>query len=721
MINSNVKSHLARLLAKENIEIRHGEYKTAFFDVEKRVLGLPLWKDRGTDVYDLLVGHEVGHALYTPKEGWHESVVKLGVPRAFVNVIEDIRIEKKIQRTYPGLVGSFQRGYKQLVQENFFDTEGKDLEEYGILDRLNLKAKCGQLIPVEFSDDEMPIVSKAMDVETWDDVLEVCKLLMEYVETQENDDEDDQEGMFKVPVSGMDGDSESSGDDAGQDADQTGDEDSSEASGSDNSDQAQGSDEAESIPAADGQSEIEDEDLDTVQLGNEAGEPSQEFGENKYRVKTDEAYRSNEESLLEDLNNAPTYVRDLSKDQLDQMMISYAKLSAKRKEMDKFEEWYPTRTSRIKQDYDTFLLGTKNVVNVMAREFEMRKAAFQYSRGSIAKTGKIDPIRLHSYRYNEDIFNRVINLADAKSHGMVLFLDMSGSMHVNINHVVEQLIFLTQFCKKVNIPFVVYGFTSNSYENQSANPGYGAINTEHVRIIEFVSSKLSKRDYADAIYQLYLRAQMNNFYHYETMGSTPLNETLMAAHRIIPEFQRSHGVQKVATVLLTDGDASRFDFGWDRRDTESYANRVDRLGGYGVRVQVGRKVVLSKQAGGKTSMSTGLIESLKQQTGCTVIGFHIPGSNRDFWSFLYRRGVEYTKLNEYKRVFGRQKSIVINDLGGYDELYIIKGGKYLSTDEEEFEVKEEAKKGEITRAFKKFTSGKKQNRIVMTAFAKQVA
>ena len=66
---------LAKLLAKENITIEHGNFTTAFFDVEKRVLGLPIWEDRGKDVYDLLSGHEVGHALETPPEGWHDADV----------------------------------------------------------------------------------------------------------------------------------------------------------------------------------------------------------------------------------------------------------------------------------------------------------------------------------------------------------------------------------------------------------------------------------------------------------------------------------------------------------------------------------------------------------------------------------------------------------------------------------------------------------------------
>ena len=117
-------SSLPKLLAKENLTIRHGNYQTPWFDIKNRVLGLPLWKDMGKDVYDLFVGHEVGHALETPYEGWHDSPEKLqGCPRSYINVIEDARIERKVKTRYPGLVGPFSRAYANLFEDNFFGTD----------------------------------------------------------------------------------------------------------------------------------------------------------------------------------------------------------------------------------------------------------------------------------------------------------------------------------------------------------------------------------------------------------------------------------------------------------------------------------------------------------------------------------------------------------------------------------------------------------------------
>ena len=66
MNNKIQKSNLAKLLATENIQVEHNKVVTAQFDVKNRILTLPIWKKMSNDLYDMLVGHEVGHALFTP-------------------------------------------------------------------------------------------------------------------------------------------------------------------------------------------------------------------------------------------------------------------------------------------------------------------------------------------------------------------------------------------------------------------------------------------------------------------------------------------------------------------------------------------------------------------------------------------------------------------------------------------------------------------------------
>jgi hypothetical protein len=67
-VNHEIKSQLAKLLATEDLVVEHKKVETACFNVQTRVLTLPMWEKASNIVYDLLVGHEVGHALYTPDD-----------------------------------------------------------------------------------------------------------------------------------------------------------------------------------------------------------------------------------------------------------------------------------------------------------------------------------------------------------------------------------------------------------------------------------------------------------------------------------------------------------------------------------------------------------------------------------------------------------------------------------------------------------------------------
>ena len=120
--------------------VEHKQTPTAYFDVDRRVLTLPNWDKASDIVYDMLVGHEVGHALFTPNKDWRYDV---DCPKDFVNVIEDARIEKLMKRKYPGLKKSFAGGYKELNDRDFFDTHGEDLGSYSLIDRINLHFKIG--------------------------------------------------------------------------------------------------------------------------------------------------------------------------------------------------------------------------------------------------------------------------------------------------------------------------------------------------------------------------------------------------------------------------------------------------------------------------------------------------------------------------------------------------------------------------------------------------
>ena len=151
-------STLAKLLAEEDINVVHKKQETAAFDVKNRELSLPIWKEMSKDVQDLMTVHEVGHALWTPLEMLEKSQ-KENIEFSFVNVLEDIRIEKRVQNKYLGSVKIFNRGYQELIGKNFFGTNGQDVSNLNLIDRINLHYK--HFADVPFSDEEMVWVKKS--------------------------------------------------------------------------------------------------------------------------------------------------------------------------------------------------------------------------------------------------------------------------------------------------------------------------------------------------------------------------------------------------------------------------------------------------------------------------------------------------------------------------------------------------------------------------------
>ena len=106
-----IKSTLAKLLATEDLIVEHKQVETASFNVETRVLTLPLWEKATNSVYDMLVGHEVSHALFTPNFDWS---IEHPLPHGVVNVVEDARVEKLMKRKYLGIAKTFFNGYSEL-------------------------------------------------------------------------------------------------------------------------------------------------------------------------------------------------------------------------------------------------------------------------------------------------------------------------------------------------------------------------------------------------------------------------------------------------------------------------------------------------------------------------------------------------------------------------------------------------------------------------------
>lgn len=759
---------IGKLLAKENITIQHGNYQTAWFDIKNRVLGLPLWADNGKDVYDLLIGHEVGHALYTPYEGWHDSPDKLeGCPRSYINVVEDARIEKLIRRSYPGLVGPFLRGYKALSEQEFFgDLTDLDFDNIKLIDKINLKAKLGKEITVPFNSEEQVLFNRAMQNETFEEVVQLVKDIYDY--TKEN-----QEELLTQPQV-QEEDLNSLEDDnnyeppMGHD-DQLPSEESEES-------------QADNVPSSE---DSEDEGEGENSSSNDETTSSSEQDETSPSISATEPKASNEESITDkifrnkesgliakDQNGDQTlFCNGISNDIIKNVVIDYETLSADRNNT--IKRFNSTALEQNRNKFKQYMQNTRKNINFAVKEFEMRKAAHQWQRASTAKSGSLDVNKVHGYKYNEDIFARVTHLADSKNHGMMMIVDYSGSMSESMPYVLDQLMHLVVFCKAVNIPFEVYAFTTGNpnfhsrrkdeFEHMKDGPTKDALIEEiliHNKKVEqnlktykdgsldldnmcmplLVSSSLKKASYEEAMLHLFIKKEDNYWgsdeiqSKFERWGSTPLNHALICSHELIKKFKARHGVEKMNFVCLSDGDTNHMHVYSDRKleekKTKGYFSSRN-----GMHIKVDNRIM--KISDGGRLATKELLLNIQKRYNVNTLGFFMAEDNRHFMNRIQSAHLDGTRdtymdyySDEYidlkknaNAEYRKNKCVIRENVLGYNEYYIIKGGKKLSAQGDDLmdEITSDNSTAQIRNAFKKSAKSKKTNKVLLTRFGKAVA
>ena len=506
----NTKSMLAKLLASENITVEHGNYQTASMDVKNRVLRLPIWKEMSGSLYDLMVLHEVGHALYTPEDGWHESASDKGSGyKSFLNVVEDARIERKIKDKYPGGRKAFTEGYLDLIAKDFFGIKGLDLNTLNLIDRINLYFKGGFVHDIEFTEEEMEFVEKVSKTMTWDDVVRVTNELYEYAKENESetdmsdhsmmsfgDDEDDEEGegeemdmdmVGEEPAESLEDMMEKLGKRGLEASDEEKEESNTDGPSAENEGEEKDSD-GEGKSAGDESADEESDDIGTSPSNKDSQETGEDssnpFGDGAGRGKpseiggsvnidpssfTDKIFRNRESELIQDsqtgysidYGNMP--VADTSNIVVDYKEIHELISNHYKRALDHNKDC--NQIERATKEFIEFRSKNKKTVEYLAKEFEMKKAADAHSRTATANSGIIDTGMLHEYKYNEHIFKKINVTADGKNHGLVMVVDWSGSMNGNIKGTIEQMMVLVMFAKRVNIPFEVFLF-SDSYPSR---------------------------------------------------------------------------------------------------------------------------------------------------------------------------------------------------------------------------------------------------------------
>ena len=734
------KSIIAKLLSEEDISVVQKKTKTAAFNVETRELILPLWKEEmSKDISDLFICHEIGHALYTSKD-LLTKMIERKIDKSYVNIIEDARIEKMVQDKYLGTRSCFTKGYKELISKDFFGVNTKDLNELNLADRINLYFKGMDNVP--FSSVEQTWVEKVRNVKTEDEVLDIAQGLMDFTDKNEESQNQEQEQQSQSSVGSDEGEGENQ--ESGSDDNSDDNSDDTQSQGS-NNDGDESQEETQSSS-----SEESDDDKNTEEKKTEVNSGFQGGEGYKHTATTDLSFDKSLDDAMD--KNAKDRVYATIPKVNDKVIIDYKSILEQCKKHYEKTENSSKFISKTKSDMTKFQMDSKKVVSYMVKEFEMKKSADLYKRASVSKTGTLNMGALHTYQFNEDLFAKVTTLPGATNHGLVMFFDWSGSMQYNLTQTLKQLYNLVWFCDRVKIPYKVYAF-SDAYVRPAS---YSGIDSESVkvtqnpdnksdldvsgfRLIEMFSDKMRKNETADMMHYWYMmgcyyagyRDWSNAGYPVSPpyrlqLGGTPLNHAIVAAMSIIPKFKNDNGIQKVNAVFLTDGVSHK-------------ANRKisgESLGGYNTDDYITDKVtnttVTSENKGRYYSgekQTTMLLKLLKKRIPeSNVLGFFVAGSGK---TGIVRReiiqdkmGLHWDDMDTLKKCQKelRTNKVLVCKTAGYDEYYILPS---VPSDDESAEdgiqVKDNAKTGDLKRAFAKFSKSKVLNRQLLNKFIAQVA
>ena len=722
LLDYQLQSNVARLLSRENITVTHSDVRTACFDLRNRVMKLPIWKDHGKVVYDMLIAHEVGHAIfddYPLVEKYLNDNKIRGVPDV-LNVIDDIRIERLVQDKYPGLPKIFLAAYRTLVKADLFGLKSRDISKMKFLDRLNLHAKIGTIVQIPLNDEELDFYNRCYAAETTQEVID----LFEEFQNRPKEDEEPPE---------PEGREEQSSNEEGEE----GEEDSNSESGEspldvseDLGDEAQAAlDEA--LKLEDLFREMSKEDYATPDQVSEEDDTqagvTSDAPQDSEKSETQEEFEKNISENFESRNwqdpQAADYVPVIfpRKSTLDKVTNSYEDVMRSREESSNWR----IRYSDFDERYIDYKKKVKKKVGVLIREFERRKAAFRYSRSSESRIGTIDVNKLHKYRYDDQIFNTVTQLADGQNHGMIFYIDYSGSMGHVLSDVIDQTLHLVYFCDKMNIPFEVYSYTSRCvWDRKQDLSDPQEIDLSGLVLNNIMSSTMSKKEFDLGFQQLFFQSSgsgyINGLSTLEQLGGTPLNAVIMAANHHCNDFQKKHRVDKLNVIMLTDGDSE-----------QARAREANN----GITVFEGKKIDISgkRSFAGNSSRSSGnyycrvdyqqerLLKLLRKKA--TVIGMYLPSSLNDAKKKI---SLAENSADKLRKVYGKNKFINLPNVAGYDALMILPHNIQILDKDFQFSSEEDisesrSAQSKLAKQFAKNNSENKRSRVILSKFAELIA
>jgi hypothetical protein len=612
---TQVSAKISRLFAQENITVEYSsEAKTASFDVVRRVLTYPYSMVLEDEViHDLLMGHEIGHARFT-KTADEMRMRSSEQIFEYWNIVEDIRIEKLQKRDYPGLTATFQQGYLRLYQKGWFGSQ-RQLSIGTFATRLNFFCKAGPITAwfIKFNDAERDFLRRCEEVELEEDVHKLAIELSEMAghdrkrarelllaqrrelaierakwakwreqfeqkpvldtdpepeEEQHEEDITDEEGIVipgdKKSFTVDDGKTVRQNDD---DADLEDRDEEDLLGGTGSISRAQGEGFVPEEPElSEEDTELEEEDIvrfeETLSRSDEYEiddamrlDPLEKFNKSFSESRVQDAKIYVYESIDKREVNIPD-ARGMYRAFVKQLGIRHGGhyWAGESNTLDYLNEKSVEARKSLKK-----------AVDYLARQFDAKKAAVRAKHAVISTSGQLDINRAFAHRYSEDIFLKKMHIRDAKNHGIILLLDASGSIDSFWLDMVKQVLLITEFCRKVQIPFKVFIFGQSlqiDIDEQRPHPvnrdepkeqtdvshpllGYAR---DPDAVLEVLSSEQTTPEYRTMVGALLQQA-------FFRLGGTPTVNAMLNIEANVTEFFLRYNVSIKKLMIITDGGA----------------------------------------------------------------------------------------------------------------------------------------------------------------------
>ena len=768
-VNTASKDLLARILATENITVQHDpKASTAAFDVKNRVLILPAWTGMTNEVYDMLVGHEVGHALFTPFTAADEKVqgpwcgaaeeiagtANASLAQAYMNIVEDARIEKLMKERFPGMRRDFFKAYEQFTSSDFFGVKGRDLNTLPLIDRINLHYKMGTSCAtgINFSPIEQSFLSRIDKCRTFDDVTQIVRDIWDYESNLKADAEKQQQNGDAT----MNGDGEqgegSSVPMSGDNADENGEDENGSTSGS--GDQSGDNQRAGGDDSGDENGESKKQNGKSKTAGECGGDMQHKTclpPKSSTQEKFDESVKK-----MTDPNKSRDYTyQTLPSPKLDNIICTPAQINTI---IDKWRTdvatkyngaYFASHNDLLKEaekQYNKFAAQSASTIALMAKQFDLRKAADAAKRTSVARTGVLDTVRMVNYKITDDIFRRNTTIREGKNHGLVMFIDWSGSMSTTLMDTVKQLVQIALFCRRCNIPFDVYAFSTVVLKSEKNPNGVDMYDDKfcwdskgdkcarfyNFTLFNFLSSKMRPNQFKQAMVNLFAITLVNTgeWAQYNAMpdvfglSSTPLDESILAAMDIVPKFREDNRLQIVHTVFLTDGDTS--------------GSALYSSGYYGRNFVTDPKTHKTYELNRRSTDT--LLEIFRDRTGCNAIGFYLLSHRRvERYVHLFtptatdprtgvarsitnptQKDIDY-RIKQYESFKSDGFAVAHPTATGYTEQFIVRADVKIDDTDDMEKVSSNSSMTQIKNAFIRNANKRTKSRVMLNRFIDLIA